>query len=394
MVRNIALYPWFKFVQQLVFWQATWFLYFEHHLSAAEAILLYVVYDISTTVFEVPSGYMSDRVGRRLTLMAAGLSGVGATVLLVLGGGFTQFALANVLLGMAAALASGTDSSILYESLKAEAREDEIEAAALKAWRFGFSALAVSALTGGILALYDDALPYVATAISAMALLAVTALFREPPHAKRTDHRENLRAIGANLTQPTLFWLLCLALLMYVFSHIPFVFGQPFIREALAAKGYVDQTPLVSGAVTFSMMVISLAVSLVALPLRKTLGLPGILILAFGMQVALTAALAISNSLFVIALLFLRMVPNSLSQPFIQARIQPLLQDGTRATYLSVQSLAGRLLFAATLSIAAVRTTSDATMPYADLQVILAVYASIGLVLLVVLACTARSAKV
>jgi len=128
--------------------------------------------------------------------------------------------------------------------------------------------------------------------------------------------------------------------------------------------------------------------------LRKKLGLPGILLFAFGMQVALTAALATSNSLFVIALLFFRMVPNSLSQPFIQARIQPLLQDGTRATYLSVQSLAGRLLFAATLSIAALRTTAEATMPYSDMQVILAIYAELGLVLLVALARTARSAKV
>ena len=38
MQRNIALYPWFKFVQQLLFWQAIWFLYFESRLSAAEAI--------------------------------------------------------------------------------------------------------------------------------------------------------------------------------------------------------------------------------------------------------------------------------------------------------------------------------------------------------------------
>jgi len=68
MNRNIRLYPWFKFVQQLIFWQATWFLYFETHLSAAEAILLYVVSDISTTALEVPSGYMSDRVGRKFTL--------------------------------------------------------------------------------------------------------------------------------------------------------------------------------------------------------------------------------------------------------------------------------------------------------------------------------------
>lgn len=92
-----------------------------------------MVADVTATALEVPSGYMSDWLGRRLALMAAGISGLGAIILLVMGEGFAQFALANVLLGASVALASGTDSSLLYESLRAENREVEIETAALKA---------------------------------------------------------------------------------------------------------------------------------------------------------------------------------------------------------------------------------------------------------------------
>jgi MFS family permease len=394
MTRNIELYPWFKFIQSLIFWQATWFLYFESHLSAAEAILLYAVYDVATTLFEVPSGYLSDRLGRKLTLIVAALSGLGATILLVMGTGFTQFALANILLGAGSAFASGTDSALLFESLRAEGREKEIEAAELKAWRFSFIALALSALSGGLLAVYADILPYIATALSAAALLGISLLFREPAHAPQISHLENLRGLFASLVQPTLLWLLCLALVMYVFSHVTFVFGQPFIREALASTDYGAQTPLVSGGVTFLMMVISVAVSLIALPLRNKLGLPGILLLAFGMQIALIASLAMSNGLFVIVLLFFRMVPDSLSDPFIRARIQPLLRDGSRATFMSVQSLVGRILFAVTLGLAATRTTDGAPLPYSDIQTILAAYAVLGTGLLLGLALTARRARV
>jgi MFS family permease len=394
MRRNIALYPWFKFVQQLLFWQATWFLYFENQLSAAGAILLYVIGDLATTVLEVPSGYMSDRLGRKVTLLAAGISGLAGAALLVVGGGFAQFALANALLGAAWAFASGTDSSMLYESLKAEGRAGEIEAAELRAWRFSFSGLALSAIVGGALAQVEATLPYVATAIAAGVLLAIIAMFREPPHTRLESHRDNLAAIRASLGHPTLRWLLCLTLVMYVFSHIPFVFGQPFIREALTAAGYAAQAPLVSGSVTFLMMLISVLVSLVALPLRNRLGLPGILMLAFGMQVLLTGALALSNSLFVIALLMLRMVPESLSQPFVRARIQPLLPDGIRATYFSVQSLAGRLLFAVTLGLAAAESPGEAAMPYADMQVILGAYAVFGLVVLAALGVSAGRSRV
>jgi MFS family permease len=394
MRRNIALYPWFKFVQQLIFWQATWFLYFEGRLSAAEAILLYVVADIATTVLEVPSGYMSDRFGRRKTLLSAAFCYVAATGLLVVGEGFAQFALANLLLGAAWAFASGTDSSLLFESLKAEAREVEVEAMELKAWRFSFAALALSALSGGVLALFDPRLPYVATALAALALLAMTVLLREPPPTSHAGHRETLRAVGSSLIQPTLLWLFCFWIATYAFSHIPFVFGQPFIRDALMSAGLGDQTPLVSGAVSFLMMAISLVVSLVALPLRKALGLPGVLLLAFALQVGLTSALALSNSLFVVALLLLRMVPDSLSSAFFLARIQPLLPDSVRATYLSLQSLVGRVLFSAMLSLAALYAPIDAALAYPDMQVILTGFMVLGVLLLVALATTARRAGV
>ncbi len=394
MRRNIALYPWFKFVQQLLFWQATWFLYFESQLSAAEAILLYVVADLTTTVLEVPSGYMSDRLGRRKTLLAAAVSFVLATGLLVVGEGFAQFALANILLGAAGAFASGTDTSLLFESLKAEGREAEVEEKELMAWRFSFAGLALSALIGGALALQSDILPYAATALAALLLLAITVLLREPPLTPPSGHRENLQVIGSSLRQPTLRWLLCLSVATYAFSHIPFVFGQPFIREAMTAAGYGAETPLISGMVTFLMMTISLAVSLIARPLRKVLGLPGILLLAFAMQVCLTAALAMSNSLFVIALLLFRMVPDSLSSAFMLARVQPLLPDTIRATYLSLQSLAGRVVFSATLSLAALYTTGDAEFAYEDLQVILACFTVLGMLLFAALIATARRAGV
>ncbi|XDA97507.1 MFS transporter [Sulfitobacter sp. LCG007] len=390
MVRNIALYPWFKFLQSLSFWQATWFLYFESRLSAADAILLYVVYDVSTTVLEVPSGYMSDRLGRRITLVLSGFASVGACLLFVAGSDFGHFAAANVLLGAAAAFASGTDSSLLFESLAAEGRSAEIDRAELKAWRFTFTALAISAVTGGVLALEAGVLPYVATTASAIAALVVTFLFREPPRALRESHWDGLRELKESLTNPALLWLLFLSLAMYVFSHIPYLFGQPFIREAMQAAGYVSETPVISGAVTFTMMLVSLAVSTVALPVRRLMGMAGILLLAFGMQIALTRALAASNGLFVIGLLFFRMVPDSLSRPFMTARIQPLLKDGTRATYFSLQSLAGRMLFSLTLSLAAMQASDAASLPYSEIQAILSVYVATGIVFWLVLAATAR----
>lgn len=394
MDRNVTLFPWYKLVQSLTFWQATWFLYFEGQLSAAEAILLYVIYDVATLLLEVPSGYMSDKLGRKRTLMAAAICGFVAAFAFVFSTTFLQFCLASIMPGAQGAFASGTDSAILYESLSAQERQDEIERQELRAWRFGFTGLAVAAFSGGLMATYDAAWPFVASAITAGGLIIMTRGFVEPPHVATSNPRDDLRALGANLIHPTLLWLLGLTMVMYVFSHIPYVFGQPFIREALEMVDLAGQAPLVSGAVTSIMMLVSLLASVVASRLRLWIGLPAILLLALAMQVGLTAALALSNGVLVIGLLFLRMVPDSWSEPFIKARVQPLLKDAQRATYLSIQSLAGRILFAATLSIASAQAPDGTLLPYPEMQVILATYAFFGVVLLGGLAATVQRARV
>ena len=179
--RNIALYPWFKFAQSLIFWQAVWFLYFQNVLSPAEAIILYAVYDISVTVLEVPSGYASDRLGRRGTLVSAAVSGALGSALLALGSGFAVFALGQFFLGAAAALASGTDSALLYESLAEEGRSDEVEAQETRALQFSLSGFALSAVTGGALALVNLPATFVAAAVAMVAATVIAWRFVEPP---------------------------------------------------------------------------------------------------------------------------------------------------------------------------------------------------------------------
>ena len=206
--RNIALLPWISFAQSLLFWQAVWFLYFQAQLSAAEAILLYVVYDLAATVLEVPSGYMSDRLGRRLTLIASAAAATAGAVLLALGGGFLVFAAAQVLMGAATAFWSGTGSSILYESLRAEGRSAEVERQELVMWRVMFIALALSAAAGGAMARWSGTAPFWATALAGAWMLALTLRLREPE-----KDRQEYQPLGAQLrvlrgwfARPLLLW--------------------------------------------------------------------------------------------------------------------------------------------------------------------------------------------
>jgi hypothetical protein len=306
------------------------------------------------------------------------------------------FAAGQALLGAGMAFSSGTDSALLYESLEREGRGGETDAEELRAWRFNFVALALSAVTGGAMATHAPALPFAASALAFAGLVWLSLGFTDVSGEDALEGEEllNAGALRAAFRQPVLLWLFVLSVIMYGYSHIPFVFGQPFIEQALSRLGFAAQAPLVSGAVSSLMMVLSVIASLYAMRLRLWAGLPGILLFAFFMQIALAAVLAATDSALAIAFLLLRMVPGSLSRPFILARIQPLLRDEMRATYLSLQSFCGRLFFAVTLWLAAGQASAVGKMSHAEMSVILWTYVGFGALVLLGLAVFARRAGV
>ena len=134
------------------------------------------------------------------------------------------------------------------------------------------------------------------------------------PAVRRRDQTQ-LAAVAQAFQQPTLTWLFCLAAGMYTFSHVPFVFGQPFILEAINAARISLDASIASGMVTATMMLISVATSWLAPTLQSRFGVGRIFLFALAMQVVVIACLAITNHPAAIALLFLRMVPDSLGPP-------------------------------------------------------------------------------
>ena len=393
MERNITLIPWFLFFKNLVFWQAIWFLYLQREVSAAEAILLYAIYDVAATALEVPSGYFSDKVGRRVTLLASALFAVGSGALQTIGGDFWLFAAAQVLLGAAMAFVSGTTNALMFESLAATGREDELDTQELRSWRFTFFGLAGAALIGGALAYWDFKWAYAATTLAFAAAFVVAINLHDAPKRAPKTRQTDLQAIAASFRNPALLWLFAFAMLTYGYSHLPFVFGQPFILDALAPLGLAAETPLISGAIVTAMMLLSLLASLAVPFVRAQLGLGQILVAALALQVAITAALTLVQNAAVILVLLLRMVPSAFISALMMAKVQTLVSDQMRATYVSLQSLIGRLVFAAGLALAAGGTPDTNQMARADIQSILGWYALAGAGFVILLALALPKAR-
>jgi hypothetical protein len=194
----------------------------------------------------------------------------------------------------------------------------------------------------------------------------------------------------SRLQDRALFWIFAFAVGAYVLSHVPYVFAQPYLKETLTKAGYASDTPVVSGIIIAAMMTVSVIAGTFLLALRRRIGTIGNLLLAMSMQTGLILALAFLVHPAAIFLLVLRMVPDALSRPLILEIIHPRIESGYRATYLSFQNLFGRLSLSGTLLLSAWFTSGSQSVTEETLRTILPYYGAAGVILIAVLAITAK----
>lgn len=361
--RNARLYPLFVGVFEAHFWLPVFFLFFSQKLGLDRVLLLEAVYFAAVCVLEVPSGYFSDRVGRRATLR------ISATALVVAHGlflaaatldqGFAVFCAAQILLAVGLSFRSGTDTALLYDSLAALGRTDDYARAEAAAGRNGFLAAALAALIGGAAGAIDLRLAYVLSLMAAAGALAVVVAFVEPGPGDRDRRRRRttgfvaqVRACAGQLTHPVLRWLFVYAVFMVVINHVPYEFYQPYLSLVASDLGGGDgQAPLVSGAHTFAVMLVAARIAARSIGVRDRLGLGPTLLGAAVLQVLIIGVMSLILHPAVVAVLALRSCPRALTTAPIRAEITPRVPRHLRATYLSLVSLVGRFAFAGLLAI-------------------------------------------
>lgn len=387
MQQNVRLYPHYQIGRNLLLWLPVFFLYLSERVGVRETLLLEAIYYLSVVVLEVPSGYFSDRIGRRLTLLIAGAAQAAACCVFALGSSFAPFAAAQVLLAVGMAFNSGTDSSLLYDSLAALGRGEEMGAQVARAQKRAFQVLAASTLAGGLLAGFDLRIAYALSALGGVLSFGVAWRFREPPRGEALAPRRQLGAAVAQLGDPVLRWLFLFAVVMTVFNHVPYEFFQKYLEFLFARHdlaGYAV-TPAIAGATMAIGLLISAWASGKAMGLAERLGVPGALLSTLVLQSVIIVAMGAVLHPAVILLLLVRSVPRALTSPVTHATIHPRLPSGLRATYMSLQSLVGRLAFSGSLALAAWALPGERLTP-AGMSALLLAFAAAALVCLALLA--------
>ena len=119
MHKNIRLLTLFEFFLGFRFYTAVGIIYFIHITgSYALALLIYSIVSITSTVFEVPTGILSDRIGRKKTIVLGAFFNLGAIIFYSVGQSFFILTIGSILYGISSSLFSGNNEALLFDSTR------------------------------------------------------------------------------------------------------------------------------------------------------------------------------------------------------------------------------------------------------------------------------------
>ncbi len=343
--KNLKLYPLFFILFRSYAWASIFFLYFLKHLPIEQVLQLEAIYYLAVVVLEVPSGYFSDRIGRKPTLVIATVFQALTYALFFWGDNFAVLSLAQVCFAFSFAFVSGTDQSFYYESVKLTKHKNnygQMEASLMKKsmWFRAFSQLMAGFL--GIYAIeYGYGLSFV---LSVMALLLVLQ-FKEVSVNKKSKvgFLSQIQLCFNYWKVPKLLWVTIFIFFFTICTHFPYEYFQKYIDLLdIFKNANFNETPLFTGAVASLAIFIASFFAGSSITLKNKIGFTNVIILTFILITLILFGMSYFLSSWVLFLILMRSIPSAISRSPIVAEISPLIKDSERATFMSINSLIGR----------------------------------------------------
>lgn len=321
-------------------------------LQIASLTYLFIV------LLEVPSGWMSDWLGRvpTLTVAAAGFV-IGQVCFLAGGSEFIVIVVGQFFVSAGYAFISGTNVSFHFDSLESLGRGHEYAHRQARISSISYLVRAVTALAGGLLGLIDLRLTFAVSLVIAVGQLGVTRMLFEPGD---TDARAErfVSQIGkclGYLRSGFMAWLFFYGIALVVLEHVAFTLMQPWLTEALGkSPDELGATPLVSGALFAVTAFVGAFAARASAPAGERFGTVATLIGLGVISAVIVSAMALSFSILILGFMVFRSVQGAAAPVLLSAAVAPRTQQQHRATLLSINSLAGRLAYGGLLQVLAV----------------------------------------
>lgn len=344
--RNLRLIPFHQALISSFVWLPVFVLFTRARFDLDGALLLASLYYLFVVVLEVPSGWMSDRLGRVLTLRVAALGFIGAQVCFAVGDDtFAVILVGQFLLALGFASVSGTDVTFHYDTVEALGREHEYTRRQARVSSIGYLTAAASALLGGLLGLIDVRWAFVASAILAVVQLGVAMQLVEPPRTGRaSSFGKQLAMCASYLRTRWLGWVFFYGILLVTLEHVAFSIMQPWLTEVLdRPPDDIGATPILAGGIYAVTAFIGAGAARSSALVEERVGTVAALVGISALSATIVTGMALSTHVVLLGLVAFRSVQGAAAPVLISGAVAPLTRQEHRATLLSLNSLAGRL---------------------------------------------------
>ena len=311
-------------------------------LSLTEILTLQVFFSLASVLMEYPSGYVSDRLGYRWALVTACLFGIIGWSCYLAAGTFWGVLVAELLLGVSYAFISGSDTALLFETLRASDRVDLYARLDGRLVSWGQGGEAAGALFAGAMYASWPLLPFVAQIVVWTVALMLCLTLREPASEDGgpvTSHLAEAlgvcrQAFGDPAIRSTIFSGMLLGLASFYMVWLI----QPHMQACSVPLAWFG--PVWAGA--------NLAVALGASASHRVhgwLGTRGTFGLFFVLIVTAYTGLGFGTAAASFLFYYLLTIMRGMQGPIMRSRLQALSERRNRASILSLHSLVFRLGF-------------------------------------------------
>lgn len=335
----IKLSKWFNLVMPTIvlFYQDT-------GMRMQDILVLKSIYSVAIVMFEIPSGYCADVLGRKKTLLMGSILGALGFVIYSMNQAYAGFVVAEIILGLGQGFISGADSAMLYDSLKAAdstalylKHEGRITAV-------GNFAEALAGIAGGLLATITLRTPFYFQALVAAAAIPAALMLKEPGLGSSQKPRKNFRDLRlsvhhAFVQHPILPWAILISSVTGTATLTFAWFVQPWFKAA--------GLPLALYGVMWTLLNLTTgAVGLFAHRVEKLLGREKSLICVV---VFISLGYFLAGSLIrlqAMGVLFIFYAARGIATPVLKDYIHRDCESEIRATILSFRNFIIRINFA------------------------------------------------
>jgi len=340
--RNITVMMIYKVTITLFFFVPVMTLFWQDNgLSLLEVMILQSIFSIATVLLEFPSGVLADRYGKRKVLITASLMSLVGLALYCVADDFYSFLVAELLLAVWIALMSGADSALLYDSLKELRREDEYT----KIWGniqfYSLVFLAVVNVLGGIIATQE--LRYTLYASLPFSLIAFLSsfFFVEAGRGSCSDSiRSQLQDVQSVFSwQTPLLWIMIYAGIIFAFNQGGLWIYQPYFKASGVEIVYF-------GVIFAAFQVVAALAGKYTWWLIAYFGENRILASLLMMSTGASILLGVHVAIYSFAFVFIHQIVRGIYRILVSNQINRLVGTEIRASVLSVNALAGRMIYA------------------------------------------------